>query len=157
MPQLTTCLWFDTEAEEAAKFYVSVFPNSRITKVMHYTSAGPRPEGSVLLVTFDLDGKPFMALNAGPEPKFNHAVSVVVDCKTQDELDGYWEKLSAGGAEIQCGWLTDKYGLAWQVAPSNIDKLFGGDNPKKAAAAMKAMFGMKKLDIAALQAAYDAA
>jgi predicted 3-demethylubiquinone-9 3-methyltransferase (glyoxalase superfamily) len=156
MPAITPCLWFDTEAEEAAKFYVSVFPNSRIRNVMHYTEAGPRPEGSVLLVEFELDGKPYMAMNAGPEPKFNHAISFAIECKTQEEIDRYWEKLTAGGKEIQCGWLTDKYGVAWQVAPSNMGELFGGKNPKKSAAAFRAMFPMKKLDLATLQKAYDA-
>lgn len=157
MPNITPCLWFDNEAEEAARFYVSVFPNSRIKNVTHYSEAGPRPAGSVLLVEFDLDGKPFMAINGGPEPKFNHAVSFAIECKTQEEIDRYWEKLTEGGQEIQCGWLTDKFGLAWQVAPANMDQLFGDANPKKSAAAFRAMFPMKKLDIAALQKAYDAA
>lgn len=157
MPNLTPFLWFDTEAEEAAKFYVSIFPNSKIKNVMTYSEAGPRPKGEVMLVEFELDGKPFAALNGGPEPKFNYAVSFAVDCKTQAEIDHYWEKLTDGGKEIQCGWLTDKYGVAWQIVPSNVGELFGGKNPKKSAAAMQAMFPMKKLDIAALQKAYDEA
>ncbi len=158
MSAITPFLWFDTEAEEAAKFYVSVFPNSRIKAVHYYGEAGPRPKGSVMTVEFELDGKPFVALNGGPEPKFNHAVSFVVDCKDQAEIDHYWDKLTGnGGKEIQCGWLTDKYGLAWQVVPSNVGELFGGKNAKKSAAAMQAMFGMKKLDLATLQKAYDAA
>jgi predicted 3-demethylubiquinone-9 3-methyltransferase (glyoxalase superfamily) len=155
MPNITPFLWFDTEAEEAARFYVSIFPNSKVNTVMHYSEAGPRPEGSVLLVEFELDGKPFAALNAGPEPKFNHAISFAVGCRTQAEIDRYWDLLSAGGKEIQCGWLTDKYGVAWQIVPSNVDELFSNKNPKKSAAATRAMFGMKKLDIAALQKAYD--
>lgn len=157
MPNITPFLWFDTQAEEAAKFYVSIFPNSKIKSVLPYSEAGPRPKGSVMLVEFELDGKPFAALNAGPEPKFNHAISFAVDCKTQDEIDRYWDKLTEGGQEIQCGWLTDKYGVAWQIVPSNVGELFGGKNPKKSAAATRAMFEMKKLDIAALQKAYDEA
>ncbi len=156
MPDITPFLWFDTEAEEAAKFYVSIFPNSKIKSVLHYSEAGPRPKGAVMLVEFELDGKPFAALNAGPEPKFNHAVSFAVACKTQDEIDRYWQKLTDGGKEIQCGWLTDKYGVAWQIVPSNVGELFGDKNSKKAAAAAQAMFAMKKLDIAALKKAYDA-
>lgn len=157
MPNITPFLWFDTEAEEAANFYVSIFPNSKINAVHRYGDAGPRPKGNVMTVDFELDGKKFVALNGGPEYKFSGAVSFVVDCKTQDEIDHYWEKLTAGGQEIQCGWLNDKYGLTWQIVPSNVVELLAGKNSKKSTAAMQAMFGMKKLDIATLQKAYDAA
>lgn len=157
MPNITPFLWFDTEAEEAANFYVSVFPNSRILNIFRYGDAGPRPKGSVMTVEFELDGKKFVALNGGPQYKFSGAVSFVVDCKAQADIDHYWEGLAAGGQEIQCGWLTDKFGLTWQIVPSNIAELLAGKNPKKSAAAMQAMFPMKKLDIAALQKAYDAA
>lgn len=157
MTRITPFLWFDTEAEEAANFYVSVFPNSRIKALHHYSEAGPRPAGTVMTVDFELDGQPFVALNGGPEPKFNHAVSFVVTCEDQAELDSYWDKLTEGGKEIQCGWLVDRYGLSWQIVPSNVAELFGGQHPKKSAAAMQAMFGMKKLDIAVLQKAYDEA
>lgn len=157
MSRITPFLWFDTQAEEAANFYVSVFPDSRIKAIHRYSDAGPRPAGSVMTVEFELDGLPFVALNGGPEPKFNHAISFSVSCKDQAELDSYWDKLTEGGKEIQCGWLNDRYGLSWQVVPSTVAQLFGGQHPAKSAAAMRAMFGMKKLDIAALQKAYDEA
>ena len=155
MPKLTSCLWFDTQGEDAANFYVSVFPNSRIVNVSLYGEAGPRPAGSVMTVDFELDGRPFMALNGGPEFTFNEAVSFVIDCADQDEVDYYWTKLGEGGEEGPCGWLKDKYGLSWQVVPSGMEELFADPDPKRAERAMQAMFGMKKLDIAALREAAD--
>ncbi len=147
MPSITPFLWFDTEAEAAAHFYVSIFPNSRIIAVTHYGPAMPKPEGSVMTVEFELDGQQFVALNAGPEPKFNHAVSFSVACKDQAELDRYWAALTAGGAEVACGWLTDRYGLAWQIVPDDVGEL------TKSNAAMHAMMGMIKLDIAVMRQA----
>ena len=147
MTDITPFLWFETEAEEAANFYVSVFPNSRIVNVTHHGADKPKPEGSVMTVEFELDGKRFVALNAGPEPKFNHAVSFWVAVKTQAELDAYWDKLTAGGKEVACGWLTDRYGLSWQVVPDDIGEL------TKSPAAMTAMMDMVKLDIGAMRRA----
>ena len=155
MPTITPNLWFDTEGEEAAEFYCSIFPNSKITDVTHYTEAGPREAGMVLTVNFVLDGQQFTAINGGPEFTFDEAVSLLVNCSDQEEVDYYWDKLGDGGQEIQCGWLRDKYGLAWQVVPEGMDELFNDDDPERATRAMKAMLEMKKLDIAALQAAAD--
>lgn len=157
MTRITPFLWFDNQAEEAANFYVEIFPNSRIKALHHYSEAGPRPAGTVMTVDFELDGQPFVALNGGPGHPFTHAISFVVTCKDQGELDSYWDKLTEGGEEVQCGWLKDRYGLSWQVVPSNVAELFGGQHPKKSAAAMQALFGMKKPNIAALQKAYDEA
>jgi predicted 3-demethylubiquinone-9 3-methyltransferase (glyoxalase superfamily) len=157
MPNITSCLWFDTEGEDAANFYVSVFPNSRIVSVSNYGDAGPRPAGSVMTVDFELDGRPFMALNGGPEFRFNEAVSFVIDCADQDEVDYYWTKLSEGGEEGPCGWLKDRFGLSWQVVPAALGKLASDPDPAKAQAVIKAMLGMRKLVVAELQAAYDAA
>src|SRR4051812_9519936 len=148
-------LWFDTEAEEAAEFYCSVFPNSRIVDVARYTESGPREAGMVMVVNFELNGHPFVGINGGPEFKFDEAVSFQINCDDQDEVDYYWEKLTEGGRESQCGWLTDKYGLAWQVTPRGMDEVFGDSDPERADRAMKAMLGMRKLDLAALQAAAD--
>ena len=155
MPQITPNLWFDTEAEEAAEFYCSIFPNSKITFVSRYTEAGPRPAGTVMTVSFVLDGQEFTGINGGPEFTFNEAVSFLINCADQDEVDYYWEKLTAGGAEVQCGWLRDRYGVSWQVVPAGFEEIFGSGDPERATRAMKAMFGMKKLDLAALQAAAD--
>jgi predicted 3-demethylubiquinone-9 3-methyltransferase (glyoxalase superfamily) len=157
MPNITSCLWFDTEGEDAANFYVSVFPNSRIVSVSNYGDAGPRPAGSVMTVDFELDGRPFMALNGGPEFRFNEAVSFVIDCADQDEVDYYWTKLSEGGEEGPCGWLKDRFGLSWQVVPAALGKLASDPDAAKAQAVIKAMLGMRKLVVAELQAAYDAA
>jgi predicted 3-demethylubiquinone-9 3-methyltransferase (glyoxalase superfamily) len=157
MPNITSCLWFDTEGEYAANFYVSVFPNSRIVNVSRYGDAGPRPAGSVMTVDFELDGRPFMALNGGPEFTFNEAVSFVVDCADQDEVDHYWTKLSEGGEEGPCGWLKDRFGLSWQVVPAALGELASDPDPAKSQAVIKAMLGMRKLVVAELQAAYDAA
>jgi predicted 3-demethylubiquinone-9 3-methyltransferase (glyoxalase superfamily) len=156
MPQITPNLWFDNNGLEAAEFYVSVFPNSKITNVTHYTEAGPGAPGDVLTVDFVLDGQRVTALNGGPELQLDAAFSFVVDCADQDEVDHYWDKLrEGGGQEVQCGWLTDRFGLSWQVVPTAAMELFADDDPERAARVTKAMFGMKKLDLAALQAAAD--
>jgi predicted 3-demethylubiquinone-9 3-methyltransferase (glyoxalase superfamily) len=152
-PKIIPNLWFDTEAEEAAEFYLSVFKNSRIVNVTHYTEAGPREPGTVMTVEFELDGQRFVGINGGPQFKFDEAVSFQITCETQDEIDYYWEALSEGGEEGPCGWLKDRYGLSWQVVPSGMDELFADPDPKRAERAMKAMLGMRKLDIAALRAA----
>jgi len=151
--KISPFLWFDHEAEEAANFYVSIFPNSKIVRVMRYSEAGPGPAGSAMTVAFELEGLPFTALNGGPHFKFNEAVSFVVHCETQDEVDYYWEKLSAGGGEVQCGWLKDKFGLSWQVVPNVLLELMGDRDSKKASRVAQAMFKMKKLDIRALKEA----
>jgi predicted 3-demethylubiquinone-9 3-methyltransferase (glyoxalase superfamily) len=155
MPKITPFLWFDTEAEDAARFYTSIFKNSRIVKVARYGEAGPGPNGSVMTVEFELDGQRIIALNGGPQFKFNEAVSLSVDCKTQQEVDEYWTKLSEGGEEGPCGWLKDKYGLAWQVNPSALGEMLSDADPQKAKRVMEAMFKMKKIDIAGLKRAYD--
>ena len=157
MPQITPFLWFDTEAEEAAEFYCSIFPNSKITAVSHYSEAGPRPAGMVMTVSFVLDGQDYVALNGGPEFKHSEAFSLLINCADQAEVDYYWEKLTAGGEESQCGWLKDRYGLSWQVTPEGMMDVINSDDPARTARAMQAMFGMKKLDLAALQAAADGA
>jgi predicted 3-demethylubiquinone-9 3-methyltransferase (glyoxalase superfamily) len=153
--KITPNLWFDTEAEEAAAFYTSVFENSRIVNVARYTEAGPRPAGMVMTVEFELDGQRFIAINGGPEFTFDEAVSLMITCETQDEVDRYWERLSEGGEEGPCGWLKDRYGLSWQVVPSGMEELFADPDPKRAERAMQAMFGMRKLDIEALRRAAD--
>jgi len=157
MARITPFLWFDRQAEEAADFYVSVFPNSRIKAVTRYGEAGPGPAGTVMTVEFELDGQLFLALNGGPVYRFNQAISFVVSCRDQGEIDAFWDRLTEGGKEIQCGWLTDKFGVTWQVVPEGIAELFGGRDPKKSAAAVRAMLPMKKLDVATLQKAYDEA
>jgi predicted 3-demethylubiquinone-9 3-methyltransferase (glyoxalase superfamily) len=148
-------LWLDTEAEEAAEFYLSVFKNSRVVNVSHYTEAGPREAGTVMTVEFELDGQRFVAINGGPEFKFTEAVSFQITCETQDEIDYYWAALSDGGEEGPCGWLKDRYGLSWQVVPSGMEELFADPDPKRAERAMRGLLGMRKLDIAALRAAAD--
>ncbi len=156
MPQkIIPNLWFDTEAEEAAGFYTTVFKNSRVVNVTHYTAAGPRPAGTVMTVEFELDGQRFVGINGGPEFTFDEAVSFQVTCETQDEIDYYWDRLSDGGQEGPCGWLKDRYGLSWQVVPAGMDELFADPDPKRAERAMTAMLGMGKLDIAALRNAAD--
>lgn len=158
MSKITPFLWFDTEAEEAAGFYVGLFPNSRITQTVRYGEAGPGPTGSVMTIAFELDGRPFTALNAGPVFKFNEAVSFVIDCEDQAEVDRYWDALIAnGGQPSQCGWLKDRFGLSWQVVPKALPSLIGGPDGAKAQKAMAAMLKMAKLDIAALEAAREAA
>ncbi|MGO8905128.1 MAG: VOC family protein [Solirubrobacteraceae bacterium] len=153
--RITPNLWFDTEAEEAAAFYISVFEDSRIVNVARYTAAGPRPAGTVMIVEFELEGQRFVAINGGPQFKFDEAVSFQVTCDSQEELDYYWQRLSEGGAEGQCGWLTDRYGLSWQVTPAGMEELFAGPEPERARRAMQAMLGMSKIDIAALRSAAD--
>ncbi|MFI2263151.1 VOC family protein [Streptomyces tubercidicus] len=155
MPKITPNLWFDTQGKEAAEFYCSVFPNSKINNVTYYNEAGPRPAGTVLTVEFELDGQEYTAINGGPEFTFDEAISLLIDCADQDEIDYYWAKLSEGGEEGPCGWVKDKYGLSWQVAPTTVVKLLNGPDQERAARAMKAMLGMKKIDIAALEAAAD--
>ena len=148
-------LWFDTESEEAADFYVSVFKNSRIVNVIHYPEGAPREAGMVMIVEFELDGQRFVGINGGPDFKFDEAVSFQIDCEDQDEVDYYWERLSEGGEEGPCGWLKDKYGLSWQVVPTGMEELFADPDPARAQRAMQAMLGMKKLDAAALRSAAD--
>ena len=155
MPKIRPNLWFDDNAEEAAEFYVSVFPNSRIVNVMHYTDAGPRPAGMVMTVEFELDGQRLVAINGGPEFTFDEAISLEIQCEDQDEVDRYWELLTEGGTEGPCGWLKDRYGLSWQVVPRGMEELFADPDPKRAERAMQAMFGMTKLDVAALYRAAD--
>lgn len=154
MPQrIIPNLWFDTEAEEAARFYCSIFPSSRVVNVSHYPEDAPRPAGSVMTVEFELDGERVVAINGGPEFKFNEAVSLQVSCQTQEEIDYYWERLSAGGQEGPCGWLKDRYGLSWQVVPTAIAEIFSDSNPEGPRRAMQAMLGMGKLEIASLRSA----
>ncbi len=157
--KITTFLWFDDQAEEAAKFYASIFENSRIVGTTRYDDEGSRaagrPKGSVMTVEFELDGQGFTALNGGPHFKFTEAISQVVHCENQKEVDHFWGKLSAGGQEVQCGWLKDRYGLSWQVVPSVLLEMLQSRDPEKAKRAMAAMLKMKKLDIDALQKAYD--
>jgi predicted 3-demethylubiquinone-9 3-methyltransferase (glyoxalase superfamily) len=148
-------LWFDTEAEEAAEFYTSVFENSRIVNVTHYTEAGPREEGMVMTVEFELDGQRFVGINGGPEFKFDEAVSLAIECEDQEEIDYFWQRLTDGGEESQCGWLKDRYGLSWQVVPDVLIEMLQSKDPEKSKRAMAAMLKMRKLDIAALQQAYD--
>jgi predicted 3-demethylubiquinone-9 3-methyltransferase (glyoxalase superfamily) len=154
-PKIIPNLWFDTEAEEAAEFYTSLFKNSRIVNKTHYTDAGPRPKGMVMTVEWELDGQRFVGINGGPEFSFDEAVSFQITCEDQDEVDYYWEKLGEGGKEGPCGWIADKYGLSWQVVPDGMDELFADPDPERARRAMEAMLKMGKLDIAALEAAAD--
>jgi len=153
MSEITPCLWFDTEGEEAAKFYTSVFPNSKIVHVARYGSAGPRPEGRVMTVGFELDGQKFVALNGGPGFTFSEAISFQVSCKTQEEVDAYWSKLSEGGEEGPCGWLKDRYGVSWQIIPTALSELLGDPDPAKSQRVMAAMLKMKKIEIHALERA----
>lgn len=153
MRSITTCLWFDTEGEEAAKLYTSLFPDSRITGTSRYTEAGPRPAGTVMTVTFELAGMPFLALNGGPEFTFTEATSFQVICDSQEEVDHYWNALSTGGEEGPCGWLKDRFGVSWQVVPAVLPELLSSRDADAAQRVTKAMFGMRKLDIAALEAA----
>jgi predicted 3-demethylubiquinone-9 3-methyltransferase (glyoxalase superfamily) len=156
MPQkIIPNLWFDTRAEEAAEFYISVFKNSRIVNVARYTEAGPREAGTVMTVEFELDGQRFVGINGGPQFTFDEAVSFQISCEDQDEVDYYWERLTEGGEESQCGWLKDRYGLSWQVVPTGMEEVFNDPDPERARRAMEAMLGMSKLDIAALRDAAD--
>lgn len=157
MQKITPFLWFDGKAEEAVHFYTSIFKHSSIGTVIRYSEAGPGPTGSVMTVAFELNGQEFIALNGGPIYKFTPAVSFVVHCETQAEVDEYWDKLSAGGAPNVCGWLQDKYGLSWQIVPTALLRMLEDKDSAKANRVIQAMLQMTKLDISALQAAYDAA
>ena len=148
-------LWFDTEAEEAADFYTSVFENSRILNITRYPEGAPREAGMVMTVEFELDGQRFVGINGGPEFKFDEAVSFQIDCENQDEVDYYWERLTEGGEEGPCGWLKDRYGLSWQVVPTGVEELFADSDQERAQRAMQAMLKMGKLDVAALRSAAD--
>jgi predicted 3-demethylubiquinone-9 3-methyltransferase (glyoxalase superfamily) len=155
--KITLNLWYDTEAEEAASFYTSVFKNSRIVKVTRFTEVGPRPAGMVMTVEFELDGQRFVGINGGPDFTFSEALSLEIGCETQDEVDFYWEALSEGGQEGQCGWLKDKYGLSWQVVPAALYELLDDPDPERVRRATRAMLGMVKLDIEDLRSAADGA
>jgi predicted 3-demethylubiquinone-9 3-methyltransferase (glyoxalase superfamily) len=155
MQKITPFLWFDDQAEEAMNYYVSIFKNSKVLGVSRYGEGAPRPAGMVMTATFQLDGQEFVALNGGPEFKFNEAVSFSVSCDTQEEVDWYWNQLTAGGEAVQCGWLKDKFGVSWQIVPKVLGELLGGPDPVKSQRAMQAMLQMKKLDIAALKRAYE--
>jgi len=157
MQKIITCLGFNNQAEEAVNFYTSVIKNSKILSTSRYGDTGPGPKGSLLAATFVLDGQEFMALNGGPAFTFSSATSIVIKCETQAEIDELWEKLSEGGAKVQCGWLTDKFGLSWQIVPKALGELINDRNPAKAQSVMKALLQMTKLDIAKLQQAYDQA
>ena len=154
-PKITPFLWFDHQAEEAATFYTSIFKNSKIETVTRYGDAGPGSKGSVMTIAFELDGQKFVGLNGGPHYQFTPAISFVVDCDGQEEVDHYWENLTAGGKEIQCGWLVDKYGVSWQIVPKALIEMLRDKDPVRSQRVMKAMFQMKKIDIASLKAAYD--
>jgi predicted 3-demethylubiquinone-9 3-methyltransferase (glyoxalase superfamily) len=155
MKGIAPFLWFDRQAEEAARFYTSIFPNSRITTTTRYGDGGPGPAGSIMTVAFELDGREFVALNGGPLFPFTPAVSFVVNCETQAELDLIWERLAAGGEEVECGWLRDRYGVSWQVVPASLGRLLATPDPGRAERVMKALLGMKKLDLAALERAAE--
>ena len=155
MQKTTPCLWFDTQAEEAAQFYASVFPDSEVGKVTHYGEAGPGPVGSAMTVTFRLLGQEYLGLNGGPQFKFSEAVSFIVNCETQDEVDYYWDELSNGGKPGPCGWLTDRFGLSWQVVPTALERLADDPDPEVARRVTEAMLKMGKLIIADLQKAQD--
>ncbi len=158
-PRISLCLWFDDQGEEAAKFYVSIFKNSRIGSLTRYDEAGAkasgRPKGSVMTVEFELDGHEFLSLNGGPLFKFTEAISLVVNCETQADVDHFWDKLSAGGQEVQCGWLKDKFGVSWQIVPMILTEMLLDKDPEKATRVMAAMLTMKKLNIEALRNAYE--
>ena len=154
MEGMSTCLWFDGNAEEAAKFYASIFPNTKIGAITRYGDAGPKPKGTVMTVEFNLLGQRFVGLNGGPEFKFNEAVSFVVECESQEEVDRLWKELGAGGTPGQCGWLKDKYGVSWQIVPIAFLQMLKDKNAKKVDRAMTAMMKMTKLDLAKLEQAY---
>ncbi|WP_322760436.1 VOC family protein [Frankia sp. Cr2] len=157
MSKITPWLWFDTQGEEAAEFYTSIFPNSKILDVTRYGQAGPRPEGTVMTVTFMLDGQEYVALNGGPEFAFSEAISLQVSCGSQGEVDEYWSRLSDGGQEGSCGWLKDRYGLSWQIIPAALGEVLGDPDPGRSQRAMLAMLAMKKIDIEELRRAADQA
>lgn len=155
MPKITPFLWFDDNAEEAINFYTSIFKNSKIGRVTRYGDAGPGPKGTVMSATFQLEGQEFMALNGGPHFKFTPAISLFVDCKTQEEVDDLWERLSAGGKTERCGWLTDRFGLSWQIIPAILGQLLQDKDPQKSKRVMQAMLQINKIDIAGLKQAYE--
>lgn len=155
MQKITPFLWFDHQAEEAMNFYVSIFKNSKVLGVTRYGDAGPGPKGSVMIASFELDGQRFTALNGGPQFKFSEAISFVVDCATQDEVDQLWETLAEGGEIQQCGWLKDKFGLSWQIIPSALPELMSDPDPDRSRRVMEAMLQMTKIDIGKLMQAYE--
>ncbi len=157
MSKITTFLWFDNNAEEAANYYVSIFKNSKIVGIARYGEAGPRPAGTAMVVNFQLDGQDFIALNGGPEYKFTEAISLYVTCETQEEVNRFWNQLTAGGEEGPCGWLKDKFGLSWQIVPKVLEALLSDPDPAKSQRVMRAMLQMKKIDIAGLKRAAEAA
>ena len=157
MQNITPCLWFDTDGEDAANFYTSIFPNSKIQHIARYGSSGPRPEGTVMTVSFELDGQEFLALNGGPQFEFSEAISFQVSCKDQDEVDKYWNELSEGGEEGPCGWLKDKFGLSWQIVPTALPELLSNPDKEKAQRVMAAMLQMGKIEIEELEQAAAAA
>jgi len=157
MQKITPFLWFDGNVEEAVNFYISIFKNSKVVSMSRYGEEGPGPKGAVMVARFNLEGQEFLALNGGPEYTFTPAVSFLVDCQTQQEVDHYWERLSEGGEEVQCGWLKDKFGLSWQVVPSVLGDMLQDEDDKKSESVMKAMLQMRKLNIAKLKQAYDEA
>lgn len=154
MQKITTYLWFDNQAEEAANFYTSIFDDSRVLEVQRYGEGGPGKPGTAMMVTFELAGQQYMALNGGPQFTFTEAISLFVDCESQDEVDDLWAKLTEGGEESQCGWLKDKFGLSWQIIPRRLVELLSDPDPEKSGRAMTAMLGMRKIDIPALEDAY---
>jgi predicted 3-demethylubiquinone-9 3-methyltransferase (glyoxalase superfamily) len=155
MQRISPCLWFDNQAEEAVNYYLSIFKKSKIKTISRYGEAGPGPKGSVMVVSFELDGVEFIALNGGPVFKFSEAVSLAISCQTQAEVDHYWSKLTAGGAESQCGWLKDKYGVSWQVVPLQLTELMASSDAPRVKRMTESMFKMKKLDIATLEKAFN--
>jgi len=155
MPKITPFLWFDNQAEEAAKLYTSIFKNSKITSVARYPEGPPGPAGAVMIVGFELDGQPFTALNGGPHVKFNESISFMVHCETQEEVDEYWEKLLEGGQESECGWLKDKYGMSWQITPNALIEMLQDKDKEKSKRVMQAMLQMRKIEIGPLKRAYE--
>ena len=155
MQKIAPFLWFDNQAEEAMRFYVSTFKNSRVLSISRYGDAGPGPKGTVMVAAFELDGQEFLALNGGPQFTFSPAVSFLVNCKAQDEVDYFWEKLSEGGEKHQCGWLRDKYGLSWQIVPTILSELMQDKDAEKTKRVMQAIMGMNKIEIAGLKKAYQ--
>ena len=153
MHEITPCLWFDTEGEEAAKFYTSIFPNSKIVNIAYYGEAGPRSAGTVMTVDFELDGQPFLALNGGPDFTFNEAISFQVGCETQEQVDHFWSKLAEGGEQGPCGWLKDKFGVSWQIVPTALPRLLSDPDRDKSQRVMAAMLQMRKIEIDELERA----
>jgi len=157
MKKITPFLWYDADAEEAARFYTSLFPHSKIDQITHYGEGGPGPKGSVMTVKFQLNGQDFIALNGGPHFRFNEAISLTVPCESQEEIDEYWEKLSEGGAESQCGWLKDRYGLSWQIVPAKMGEWMDEKDPERAKRVFQALMQMKKIDMNELKAIHEGA